>query len=169
MRRLERPEIPAVSERLVDLQHRAYRLEADLSGDDRIPQLSETPAELVAADLQWHVVIDTVASLDDAAITVAIATSVSHSGCVDIERLIVDPSHLRRGLGRALVTAAAPGSATVMTGRDNTPARLLYEGLGFRHVRVHEVIDGLWISASAPGRRRSSAPSPAPSRVWRQR
>ncbi|WP_462236208.1 GNAT family N-acetyltransferase, partial [Nostocoides australiense] len=49
-------------------------------------------------------------------------------GTTDIERLVVDPEHLRRGLGRALVERAARGPAVVATGRANRPARRLYGG-----------------------------------------
>jgi hypothetical protein len=40
----------------------------------------------------------------------------------------------------------------VSTGRDNTPAQLLYQGLGFVHVEDVEVAPRLWVSRlSRPG------------------
>jgi RimJ/RimL family protein N-acetyltransferase len=35
----------------------------------------------------------------------------------------------------------------VTTGRDNTPARILYERLGFTWTGDAEVVPGLWVSA----------------------
>lgn len=69
-------------------------------------------------------------------------------GTVDIDRLVVDPEQHRRGIGRALVRAAVDlgDRGTVSTGRDNPPARRLYESLGFTHRADREVVDGLWVS-----------------------
>ncbi|RLZ02724.1 hypothetical protein CWC38_09620 [Kocuria tytonicola] len=46
------------ADELVNLQRVAYRVEAALIGVDRIPQLSEKAAELMAADLTWHLVVE---------------------------------------------------------------------------------------------------------------
>jgi ribosomal protein S18 acetylase RimI-like enzyme len=72
---------------------------------------------------------------------------------VDIDRLVVAPAAHRRGTGSALVRAvldrAAGRRTTVSTGRDNAPARRLYERLGFTCVGEEEVIPALWISRYA--------------------
>jgi len=72
------------------------------------------------------------------------------AGATDIHRLVVDPVWLRRGIGRTLVTAVLAGAAgraaTVSTGRDNPPARALYERLGFGWVADAEVLPGLWVA-----------------------
>jgi GNAT superfamily N-acetyltransferase len=69
---------------------------------------------------------------------------------VDVERLVVDPASLRRGIGRALVEhvvqAAGPRRVVVSTGRANAPARRLYEGLGFAFVADEQPMPGLWVS-----------------------
>lgn len=67
----------------------------------------------------------------------------------DIDRLIVDPAHHRRGIGAALVRAVLGRSSTVTvsTGRGNEPARALYAGLGFEHSGDREVLPGLWVSS----------------------
>lgn len=139
VRRLTPAEVARRAGELVTLQKIAYAIEAELIGDDRIPQLRETAEELVQADLTWNVV--------DAGsqIVAAIAHSETSVG-IDIERLVVHPSWHRRGLGRRLVSALGSGKATVSTGRDNPPARQLYESLGFRHVGDDEVLSGLWVS-----------------------
>ena len=114
---------------LVALQRRAYRVEAELIGDDRIPQLSETAAELIGADLVWKTVHD------DAQVVAALAYSIEE-GALEIDRLVVDPAWHRRGLARA----------------DNAPARALYASLRFTHIGDREVAPGLWASDYARGR-----------------
>jgi ribosomal protein S18 acetylase RimI-like enzyme len=70
-------------------------------------------------------------------------------GVLDLHRLVVDPSCAQRGLGRALVQhlldAHPDRPAVVSTGRDNAPARRLYEGLGFAEVGTVEVLPGLQV------------------------
>lgn len=56
--------------------------------------------------------------------------------------LYVAPAHMRRGIGRALSLHAMqqfPGICEIEALRGNEPARLLYEGLGFR---VKEIVRG---------------------------
>lgn len=135
---------PALADRLVGLQRRSYAVESELIGDDRIPPLRETAAELRAAGLQWLGVV-----AGDGALIGAVAFE-EDARVVDIHRLVVDPTHLRQGAGRTLVTViqtrAADRLVTVSTGRDNPPARALYERLGFRRVQDVEVVPGLWVT-----------------------
>jgi len=72
---------------------------------------------------------------------------------VDIDRLIVDPARLRRGIGARLVRRALglASGARVSTGRANAPARSLYERLGFVHEGDIEVIPDLWVSSYSRG------------------
>ncbi|WP_268237750.1 GNAT family N-acetyltransferase [Modestobacter marinus] len=76
-----------------------------------------------------------------------------HPVTVDIDRLVVDPSAHRQGIGRALVQdvvrRAEGRMIEVSTGRDNAPARRLYESLGFRTTRDVEVLAGLWVTRYA--------------------
>lgn len=139
VRRLLPSEVALRALALANLQRAAYLVEAELIGDDRIPQLTESPSELVAEGLLWDVVEI------DGQVIAAVAHSEGDSS-IDIERLIVDPDWHRKGLARRLVTALPPGPATVSTGRDNQPARRLYEGLSFHHVEDEEVLPGLWVS-----------------------
>jgi len=92
--------------------------------------------------LEWIATFD-----DDQRIVGAVGFEVDHD-VVDLDRLMVSPTHYRKGLGAALVTevmSLAP-SAVVSTGRDNTPARALYESLGFLHDSDVEPVPGLWVS-----------------------
>jgi chorismate dehydratase len=133
------PGQPGRAEELLRLQHASYAVEARLIGSTAIPQLHETVADLRSRPLTWLAVVDA-QRVDSRRIVAALGYAVSN-GQLDIDRLMVDPGQLRRGHGRALVTAAlarSPGLATaVATGRDNAPARRLYESLGF--LRVEEV------------------------------
>jgi len=127
--------------RLLPLQRQAYAVEAALIGDDRIPPLHEDAAELGSAGLCWLLEVDgdrVVGALGYRA----------EEGVVDLDRLIVDPSLHRRGIASRLVKRVlGEGSrVTVSTGRENAPARRLYESLGFAHQGDSEVLPGLWIS-----------------------
>jgi GNAT superfamily N-acetyltransferase/SAM-dependent methyltransferase len=133
--------VDGVAADVLALQHAAYRVEAELIGDDRIPPLHETLDELVAAtDLQWRGI-----RIDERIVAAMAVTGVGRQ--CDIDRLIVDPAYARRGLGRSLVEAVLHHSVvTVSTGALNVPARALYESLGFRVVRDLEVLPGLSIT-----------------------
>lgn len=140
-RTLQPYEVPPFAAQLLKLQHDAYAVEAALIGDDRIPPLHETESDLIAAGLHWLL------QLDDGRIVGAVGYSVTDDE-LDIDRLIVHPGHHRRGIGRRLVEQAltlAP-RASVSTGRSNTPARHLYERLGFRHDGDRQVLPGLVVS-----------------------
>ncbi|MGW4475767.1 GNAT family N-acetyltransferase [Nonomuraea sp. NPDC004354] len=129
---------------LLDLQHAAYAVEAELIGDDRIPPLRETLDDLIAAPLAWR------GAFDDEGMLVGAVAWTETDDLVDIDRLVVDPRAHRQGIGRTLVAELldrADGRTTVVsTGRGNVPARTLYERLGFTRIEDIEVISGLWIT-----------------------
>ncbi len=132
---------PALAARLLEIQHAAYAVEAELIGDDRIPALHEDLPALLGAGLDWLV------ATADGAVVGALGRRATPDG-VDVDRLVVDPAHARRGAGRALVAAVladAAGRVTVSTGRGNTPARRLYARAGFRETGEREVLPGLWV------------------------
>ncbi|WP_084959398.1 GNAT family N-acetyltransferase [Thermoactinospora rubra] len=130
-------------DRLLHLQRASYAVEALLIGDDRIPPLHESLDDLLAAPLTW------LGAIEEDRLLGAIAWEES-PGELDIHRLVVDPSAFRRGIGRRLVEEvvrrAGGRPVVVSTGRDNVPARTLYERLGFLHKEDVEVIPGLWIA-----------------------
>lgn len=140
------PELPPYSSALLQLQHTAYAVEAALLGDDRIPALHETEEDLLAAGLDW------LFELDETGTIVGALGYRLVDEVLDLDRLVVDPGHHRRGIGARLVRRVLLLSAdrvVVSTGRGNAPARKLYEQLGFLHLSDHEVIPGLWISEYA--------------------
>lgn len=123
------------------LQRQAYAIEATLIGDDRIPALHESLTDLLAAGLHWLLESDRDRIVGALGYTMPGAV-------VEIDRLVVDPSYHRRGIGARLVGGVLDlqPSVQVATGRDNQPARALYSSLGFVHERDCEVIGGLWVS-----------------------
>lgn len=129
---------------VLSLQLRSYAVEAELIGDSRIPALRETVEDVLESTLSWLAVRD-----DDASLVAAIGYAAT-ARTVDIDRLVVDPEHLRRGAGRLLVEAvqelAVDRPVTVATGRANGPARALYERLGFARTGDEEVLPGLWVT-----------------------
>ncbi|WP_371128961.1 GNAT family N-acetyltransferase [Rhodococcoides fascians] len=68
----------------------------------------------------------------------------------EIDRLVVAPHAHRQGIGRALIESILNSIAgqrlRVATGRDNVPARRLYESLCFVHSQNQEVLPGLWLA-----------------------
>lgn len=141
-RRLTADEVRSHAPRLLELQHEAYAVEARLIGDDRIPPLHETASDLLSAALEWLVCVD-----ENHQIAGAVGYVIEND-VVDLDRLMIDPTHHRKGLGAALVgqvMSLAP-QTVVATGRDNAPARALYESLGFVHQSDAEPIPGLWVS-----------------------
>jgi ribosomal protein S18 acetylase RimI-like enzyme len=131
-----------MARQLLQLQGAAYAVEAALIGDDRIPPLHETAADLRRAALRWH------GALLGQRLVGAIAWN-EGPRLVDIDRLVVAPDVHRRGIASALVRhvleRAGRRPTVVATGRDNTPARTLYERLGFVPTAQREVVPGLWI------------------------
>lgn len=129
------------------LQVDAYGAEAALIGDDRIPALHETLADLRAAGLRWAFAHD-----EHGALVGGVACSLSTDGAVDVERLVVSPAHARRGVGGDLVagvlTAAAHAGLDVVvsTASANTPALALYDRLGFGVTGRREVEPALEVT-----------------------
>ncbi|MGY1742053.1 MULTISPECIES: GNAT family N-acetyltransferase [unclassified Blastococcus] len=133
----------ALAADLLRLQREAYAVEAALLGDDRIPPLHEDLAALRAAPLRWA------GARADGRLAGAVAWT-DEGDLVDVHRLVVAASAARRGIGTALVSAvlAAAGArpTVVATGRDNAPARALYQRLGFVPTGDREVLPGLWVT-----------------------
>ncbi|WP_327106477.1 GNAT family N-acetyltransferase [Nonomuraea glycinis] len=128
---------------LLEMQQAAYAVEAEIIGDDRIPPLHETLDDLLALPLAW------LGAFEDEGRLVGAVAWAQISDELDLDRLIVHPGAHRRGIGRMLVkevmARAGARRIVVSTGRDNVPARALYEGLGFTPQGEAEPVPGLWI------------------------
>jgi GNAT superfamily N-acetyltransferase len=134
----------AVAADVLELQRRAYRIEADLIGSDGIPPLTETLEELrTSGEIFLGAFVD-----DD----LAGAISWRLEGeTLDLHRLVVDPGRFRGGIGTALVRvalAAEPDArrAIVQTGAANEPAKRLYLREGFEELDEVEAAPGLRVT-----------------------
>jgi ribosomal protein S18 acetylase RimI-like enzyme len=134
-----------VAAELLELQRRAYLVEAELIGSDEIPPLRETVAELQACGETFLVARDSSGVLSG-----AISWRVDGS-VIDLHRLVVDPAWFRQGVGSALVRAALASApdverAVVQTGAANAPAIALYRREGFEAAGELEPVHGLRIA-----------------------
>lgn len=126
-----------VAGRVVEIQRAAYRIEADLIGFDGIPPLHDTVADVREHDLHWF------GSFEDGQFAGIIAWT-DVDGVREIDRLAVHPRFHRRGHARALVEhALGHPRVVVSTGTANTPARTLYESLGFVPIGTSEIAPGV--------------------------
>ena len=110
-----------VATALLELQRRAYEVEAGLIGSRDIPPLTETPEELQASNETF------LAGFVEGRIVGAVSYRLL-GDTLDVHRLVVDPAHFRRGIGTTLVRAVlavepSARQAIVQTGADNDPAR----------------------------------------------
>lgn len=128
-----------LADQILGVQKRSYAVEARLIGDDRIPLLHQSVDDLCAAQVHWLVAREGDEILGAAAWSEA-----------EIDRLVVAPHAHRRGIGRALVDAMLESIVAqrvhVATGRDNPPARRLYESFRFVHTEDRQVLPGLWLA-----------------------
>jgi GNAT superfamily N-acetyltransferase len=134
----------AVAADLLELQRRAYRIEADLIGSDGIPPLQETLEELQGSGETF------LGALVDGDLAGAVSWRLD-GDTLDLHRLVVDPGRFRGGIGTALVRAALeeePGArrAIVQTGAGNEPAKRLYLREGFEELDEVEAAPGLRVT-----------------------
>ncbi|NJJ42226.1 GNAT family N-acetyltransferase [Paenibacillus apii] len=128
---------------LWSLQHKAYRLEAELIGLHSIPPLLETRDTLRSCGEDFYGCVS-----EDGELSGAVATEEEHPESLTITRMMVSPDHFRQGIaGRLLehVFALYPDKERfiVSTGKKNTPAVSLYTKHGFVPVSSAEVAPGV--------------------------
>lgn len=132
-----------LAERLLEVQHAAYAVEAGLIGFDGIPPLQEDLDGLMASTEHW------LGRFDEDTLVGAVAYELSADE-VEISRLIVDPAHARRGHGRALLDhldelEPRPVSL-VSTGSANAPAVKLYTSRGYAETGRIEIAPGVHLT-----------------------
>ena len=126
----------AMVEAIVGLQRASYALEAELIGTYDLPPLKETPAQLAQTR-------ETFLGAFDPDLVGAVSYR-RRWGTLDIHRLVVHPSALRRGVASTLLAALPSARRTVVsTAAANLPARALYERHGFTLVREVTVPPGI--------------------------
>ncbi len=129
---------------LLALQRRAYEVEAGLIGSDDIPPLRETLQELQVSEETF------LGAFVEGRIVGAVSYRLA-GDTLDLDRLVVDPTHFRGRIGTTLVRAALtaePGAtrAIVQTGAENEPAKALYLREGFKQTDELEVVPGLRVA-----------------------
>ena len=133
-----------LAERLLQIQHAAYAVEAELIGFDGIPPLQEDLAGLMRSTEHW------LGRYDGSTLVGAVAYEFPDDDTVEISRLIVDPAHARRGHGTALLDhldrLEPRPISLVSTGSANTPAVTLYKSRGYVETNRLEVAPGVFIT-----------------------
>ncbi|GAA1589461.1 hypothetical protein GCM10009789_48900 [Kribbella sancticallisti] len=135
---------PETAKRLLVIQHLAYAVEAELIGFDGIPPLQEDLAGLMASTEYWF------GRYDGDVLVGAIAYELPDADTVEISRLVIDPTHARRGHARALLNhldAAEPRPISlVSTGSLNTPAVNLYLSHGYTETTRITIAPGVQLT-----------------------
>ncbi|UKS55571.1 GNAT family N-acetyltransferase [Exiguobacterium acetylicum] len=111
---------------LLELQRRAYQIEAALLDATDFPPLRET-----IDDINTESPIGFVYVIDD------VVTGAVTIDDLTITRLVVDPAYFRQGIAQSLLQHVFEQSHAkhVMTGARNLPALTLYAHFGFTEVR----------------------------------
>lgn len=128
---------------LWSLQHKAYRLEAEIIGFRDIPPLLETRDMLSRVTEEFYGCFDETEELLG-----AVAVTEESPGKLTVTRMMVSPDHFRQGVaGRLLefifARYAEMEQFIVSTGKLNLPAVTLYTKHGFIPAGSEEVVPGV--------------------------
>jgi GNAT superfamily N-acetyltransferase len=120
-----------VAEQIVDVQRAGYQVEAELTGYDGMPGLTQDAADVMGLGITMLGALD-----DDGETLVGVLGYLRHGDLVDVDRLAVHPGHFRRGIGGSLLGALHDRETDarrieVMTSTGNTPAISLYLRSGY--------------------------------------
>jgi ribosomal protein S18 acetylase RimI-like enzyme len=133
-----------VAENVLRIQLPAYNMEAKLLNFYDLPPLHETVNSLLESNETFY------GYFQEEELSGVISISVEEP-LLTICRLIVNPVHFRKGIGRALlqhVFDAYPGASQfkVSTGEKNEPAVRLYKSFGFQETDKSEIAPGVFVS-----------------------
>jgi ribosomal protein S18 acetylase RimI-like enzyme len=130
---------------LYELQRAAYLIEAKLLHFFDIPPLKETIEEFTECGETFLGYFEENELAGDISFTI-------EGDELTICRLVVHPDHFRKGIAQKLLHAVEKEHADisifkVSTGKDNTPARNLYQKNGFQLLEDINVFPGVFISS----------------------
>ncbi len=118
----------------------SYKIEAHLLGAEKFP-----PLERPISDFE-HCANDFFGYYEDEKL-IAVVEMKKEENAMHIQSLVVDPSHFRKGIGRKLIKFILnyfdSHQFTVETGKNNPPARKLYEGFGFKLVKTYVAAENI--------------------------
>lgn len=130
-----------IATQVLAVQIPSYQVEAELIGFYGIPQLKDTIETVQNSGETFYGLIE-----NGEIIGVIAVEDVGEA--LDICRLVVHPSHFRKGVARKLVSFVLNETnkpITVSTGAKNGPAISLYEKHGFQVVSEIEVEPGFFL------------------------
>jgi ribosomal protein S18 acetylase RimI-like enzyme len=128
---------------LWSLQHKAYRLEAEMIGFNEIPPLLETRDMLAGSIEEFYGCID-----DNDDLLGAVAVLEESPGKLTVTRMMVNPDHFRKGVAGNMLefifgSYSGMEQFIVSTGKRNIPAVALYTKHGFIPDGIEEVAPGV--------------------------
>lgn len=131
----------AEAKKIQRIQRPAYLVEAELMGFEGIPQLKESVLEIQNSG-------ETFLGYFEQELLKGFISYKKENNTIDIHRLVVDPEHFRKGIGRELLaslTKAFEGMEFIVsTGKANKPAKNLYTSFGFTESEDFEVAPGIF-------------------------
>ena len=118
----------------------SYKVEAELLGATSFPPLSRPLEEFYSCPN------DFVGYYEDHKL-VAVVEMKKEEDSMHIQSLVVDPAYFRRGIARKLIEFVLQHypikQFTVETGKENGPARKLYESFGFELLKTYTAEEGI--------------------------
>ncbi|WP_144512615.1 N-acetyltransferase [Bacillus sp. FJAT-22090] len=132
------------AEQMLAVQLPAYQIEAELIQFDGIPQLNDTPQSIMISEEIF------LGYFEHSALAGFLSYTETDE-LIDICRLVVHPSHFRKGIASSLLkhllsTKKMHQGVIVATGAKNKPAIKLYEHFGFAKMKEIEVEPNFFIT-----------------------
>lgn len=130
-----------VAKQILHIQLAAYQQEAEQIGYADLPPLKETIQDIMKAKEQFI-------GFEQKGILLGVASYEEQKDYLIISRLAVHPKALKQGIGTRLMSTIMEKNVPIelTTGQKNTPAKRLYEKLGFLETDVIHVAKELSLS-----------------------
>lgn len=133
--------ISDVAKQILHIQLAAYQQEAEQIGYADLPPLKETIQDVMKAKEQFI-------GFEQKGILLGVASYEEQKDYLIISRLAVHPKALKQGIGTRFMSTIMEKNVPIelTTGQKNTPAKRLYEKLGFLETNVIHVAKELTLS-----------------------